>query len=103
VSSSRIRPTAVKNHLARLFLQQRGNRLRTGGQHSFRAGETKPFPQSFFLTASTETPAFLEKRDHLIDKGLKTLGINRLKPSAARSSTHFSIKSTICSGVPSNR
>ena len=60
----------------RLFLQKGGNGPRTGGQHSFRAWETKPFPESFFFVASTETPALLEKRNHLIREGLKTLGIN---------------------------
>ena len=61
---------------ARLFLQKGGNGPRTGGQHSCRARETKPFPESFFFVASTETPALLEKRNHLIREGLKTLGIN---------------------------
>ena len=60
----------------RLFLQKGGNGPRTGGQHSCRARETKPFPESFFFVASTEAPAFLEKRNDLIRKGLKTLGIN---------------------------
>ena len=59
-----------------LFLQKGGNGPRTGGQHSFRAREAKPFPESFFFVVSTETPAFLEKRDHLIHEGLKTLGVN---------------------------
>ena|ERR1051325_1903373 len=57
-------------------MQQRGNRLRIGGQHSLRARKTKPFPESFFLIASTKTPALLEKRDHVIRKALKTLRIN---------------------------
>ena len=61
---------------ARLFLQKGGNGPRTGGQHSYRARETKPFPKSFFFVASTETSALLEKRNHLIREGLKTLGIN---------------------------
>ena len=61
---------------ARLFLQKGGNGPRTGGQHSFWARETKPFPEGFFFVASTEPPALLEKRNHLIHKGLKTLGIN---------------------------
>src|SRR3954451_21629121 len=61
---------------ARLFLQKGGNGPRTGGQHSCRARETKPFPESFFFVASTEAPALLEKRNHLIHEGCKTLGIN---------------------------
>jgi hypothetical protein len=63
---------------ARLFLQKGGNGPRTGGQHSFWARETKPFPEGYFFVASTEPPALLEKRNHLIHKGLKTLGINIL-------------------------
>ena len=61
---------------ARLFLQKGGNGPRTGGQHSFRARETKPFPESFFFVASTETPPLLEKWNYLIREGRKTLGIN---------------------------
>lgn len=33
-------------------------------------------PESFFFVASTETPKLLEKRDHLIREGRKTVGIN---------------------------
>ena len=61
---------------ARRFLQKGGNGPRTGGQHSFRPRKTKPLPESFFFVASTETPALLEKRNHLIYEGRKTLWIN---------------------------
>src|SRR6202035_1967725 len=61
---------------AQLFLQKGGNGPRTGGQHSFRARETKPFPESFFFVASTEPPALLEKRNHLARESLKPLGVN---------------------------
>ena len=61
---------------ARRFLQKGGNGARTGGQHPFRAREPKPFPESFFFVASTETPALLEQRYHLICEGLKTLGVD---------------------------
>ena len=70
----------------RLFLQKGGNGPRTGGQHSFRARETKPFPESFFFVVSTETPALLKKRNHLIREGLKTLGVNIHKQVEAVSS-----------------
>ena len=59
-----------------LFLQKGGNGSRTSGQHSCGPWKTKPFPESFFFVASTETPALLEKRNHLIREGLKTLGVN---------------------------
>src|SRR5262249_17031239 len=61
---------------ARLFLQKGRNGSRTGGQHSFWAWETKPFPQSFFFVASTETPTLLEKPNPLIPENLKTLWVH---------------------------
>jgi hypothetical protein len=62
--------------------------------------------ESCFFVPSTETPTLLEKRDHLIREGRKTLGINihkQIEAGGGTSSTHFFIKSTICSGVPTNR
>jgi len=44
-----------------------GNRTLSGRGKPTVSGE-------FFLVASTETPAFLEKRNHLIHEGLKTPG-----------------------------
>src|SRR5215469_1207259 len=71
----------------RLFLQKGGNGPRAGGQHSFRARESKSLPESFFFVASTETPALLEKRNYLIHEGLKTLGIHIHKQVEAVGST----------------
>ena len=59
-----------------LFLQKGSNGSRIGGNYPFRARKPEPLPESFFFVASTETPTLLEKRDHLIREGRKTLGIN---------------------------
>ena len=61
---------------ASLLLQKRGNGLCASGQHSCRPGKAKPFPESFFFVASTETSALLEQRYHLIREGLKTFGVD---------------------------
>src|SRR5215831_4922299 len=59
-----------------LFLQKGGNGSRTSGQHSCRPRKTKPFPESFCFVAPAETPALLEKRNHLTRESLQPLGVN---------------------------
>src|SRR5271168_4274039 len=73
------KPSTVAPNLAPslgLFLQKGSNGSRTGRNYPFRARKPEPLPESFFFVASTETPTLLEKRDHLIREGRKTLGIN---------------------------